>query len=299
MLAKERRLSALTVEAYERDTRQFFQFLTGHCGGPPGSADVAALRPADLRGFLARRRTGGAGARTLGRGLAGIRSFLRFLERRGLANAAGAIGDAGAAAAEIAAQAADRERCQARRLDGRPACRGALDRGAQRRRADAALRLAACASPRRSSLDGGELARPGRHACCASPARAARRGWCRCCRWRSRPSPNTASSAPTISTRRSRCFAARAAARCKPAIIQREMQQAARRTQPAGHRDAACAAAFLRHASARPRRRPAHDPGTARPCQPVDDAGLYRRRYARDCSKSTTRRIRAPDTSRI
>ena len=43
-----------------------------------------------LRGFLAHRRTGGAGARTLGRGLAGIRSLLRFLERRGLANAAGA-----------------------------------------------------------------------------------------------------------------------------------------------------------------------------------------------------------------
>ncbi|WP_379065237.1 tyrosine recombinase XerC [Mesorhizobium sp. UC22_110] len=89
-LAGERRLSALTVEAYERDTRQFLQFLTGHVGGPAGIADIAALRPADLRGFLAQRRNEGAGARTLGRGLAGVRSLLRFLERRGLANAAGA-----------------------------------------------------------------------------------------------------------------------------------------------------------------------------------------------------------------
>jgi integrase/recombinase XerC len=89
-LAGERRLSAETVEAYERDTRQFLQFMTGHCGGPPGISDVAALRPADLRGFLATRRGDGAGARTLARGLAGVRSLLRFLEKRGLVNAAGA-----------------------------------------------------------------------------------------------------------------------------------------------------------------------------------------------------------------
>ncbi|MCA1263041.1 site-specific integrase, partial [Nitratireductor aquimarinus] len=65
-LAGERRLSALTVDAYERDTRQFLQFLTGHCGDAPGLSDIAELRPADLRAFLAFRRGNGAGARTLG-----------------------------------------------------------------------------------------------------------------------------------------------------------------------------------------------------------------------------------------
>ncbi len=89
-LAGERRLSPATVEAYERDTRQFLHFMTGYNGGAPGVSDLAALKPVDLRAFLAQRRKDGVGARSLGRGLAGIRSFLRFLERRGLVNAAGA-----------------------------------------------------------------------------------------------------------------------------------------------------------------------------------------------------------------
>ncbi|WP_425416720.1 tyrosine recombinase XerC [Oricola indica] len=91
-LKGERRLAPKTLEAYERDTRQFLQFLTGHLGGPPGLADIAQLKTLDYRAFLTRRRAGGARARTLGRGLAGIRSFMRYLERQGLANAAAATG---------------------------------------------------------------------------------------------------------------------------------------------------------------------------------------------------------------
>ena len=87
-LAGERRLSAETVEAYERDTRQFLTFLCTHHGRPVRLADLSALPTMDLRAFLARRRMDGAGARTIARSLAGIRSFLRTLEERGLANAA-------------------------------------------------------------------------------------------------------------------------------------------------------------------------------------------------------------------
>jgi integrase/recombinase XerC len=89
-LTGERRLSGETVESYERDTRQFLHFMTGHCGGPPAINAMKSLRAADLRSFLAVRRNDGAGPRTLARGLAGVRSFLRFLEKRGLANSAGA-----------------------------------------------------------------------------------------------------------------------------------------------------------------------------------------------------------------
>ncbi|MBB1249554.1 tyrosine recombinase XerC [Rhizobium sp. G21] len=89
-LAEERRLSALTVEAYERDTRQFLLFLARHRGGPARLKDIADLRPSDFRAFLAARRKDGTGARSLGRNLAGLRSLLRHLEKKGLVNAAGA-----------------------------------------------------------------------------------------------------------------------------------------------------------------------------------------------------------------
>ena len=80
-LGGEKRLAANTLEAYQRDVAQFTSFLTGHLGGPPSIADVGALRTADLRAFLAARRNDGAGPRTLARGLAGVRSLMRFLER--------------------------------------------------------------------------------------------------------------------------------------------------------------------------------------------------------------------------
>ena len=89
-LRDERRLSANTLDAYERDSRQFLSFLTGHLGGQARIADIHTLRTGDLRAFLAFRRRQGAGARSLGRHLAGLRSFLRYLERQGLVNAAAA-----------------------------------------------------------------------------------------------------------------------------------------------------------------------------------------------------------------
>jgi integrase/recombinase XerC len=80
-LAVERRASPLTVEAYERDIRDFLGFLTQHAGEEPSLDALAALRPADIRAFLAARHADGLSGATRARRLAAIRSFFRWLAR--------------------------------------------------------------------------------------------------------------------------------------------------------------------------------------------------------------------------
>jgi integrase/recombinase XerC len=89
-LRDERRFSAHSVGAYERDVSAFLGFLSTHLGGEPSAQDLVALEPRDLRAYLAHRRQGpdALADRSISRALAAIRSFYRFLERRhGLANA--------------------------------------------------------------------------------------------------------------------------------------------------------------------------------------------------------------------
>src|SRR4051794_16533388 len=82
-LGAERRMSPKTLEAYQRDIGQFLTFMAEHLGGAPKLKDLAKLTPQDVRAFMAARRANGVGGRSLMRGLAGARSFARFLERNG------------------------------------------------------------------------------------------------------------------------------------------------------------------------------------------------------------------------
>jgi integrase/recombinase XerC len=79
-----RRLSANTLEAYGRDLDQFLAFLAAHTGGPVALATLRELRGADIRAFMAQRRSESLGSRSLARMLSALKSFFRYLEREGV-----------------------------------------------------------------------------------------------------------------------------------------------------------------------------------------------------------------------
>ena len=81
-LAAERRAARNTLKAYGADLAGFLGFLTRHLGAEPDAAALLALRPADLRAFLAHRAAQGVSNATRARELAAVRGLLRFLGRQ-------------------------------------------------------------------------------------------------------------------------------------------------------------------------------------------------------------------------
>ncbi|MGP1397524.1 MAG: tyrosine recombinase XerC [Inquilinaceae bacterium] len=83
-LTVERQSSRHTVRAYMGDLTGFLAFLTDHTGKAPRLNDLGRCTLADFRAYLARRAGRGVGAASRSRGLSGVRSFFRFLDRDGV-----------------------------------------------------------------------------------------------------------------------------------------------------------------------------------------------------------------------
>ena len=88
-LTHEKRCSPHTIDAYCRDLSRFLDFLVDHLGFMPGLKDLANLRTADFRSYLAFRVNEGLSRTSTARALSSLRNLFRFFERRGfLHNAA-------------------------------------------------------------------------------------------------------------------------------------------------------------------------------------------------------------------
>jgi integrase/recombinase XerC len=78
-LAKERDVSPNTVRAYERDLREFGEFLGRYYG--TGDWTWQGVDRLAMRGFLAHLAKRGLGKRSMSRALSAVRSFYRYLHR--------------------------------------------------------------------------------------------------------------------------------------------------------------------------------------------------------------------------
>jgi integrase/recombinase XerC len=85
-LRSERRLSGHTLVAYEHDVANFLVFMTSYLGDTPTLDQLAKLKPAEFRAWLAERARDGMARTSTARAFSSLRSFFRFLDKRGLAH---------------------------------------------------------------------------------------------------------------------------------------------------------------------------------------------------------------------
>ena len=277
-LEVERQLSANTSEAYARDISQFLTFLAGHLNRLPTLAQLKALAARDVRAFLASRRAQGVGSRSLSRTLSALRMFFRFLERRGLGknDAVRAVAlpklphsvpkPLTAVKARALVESADIAAPDAAEwITARDTAVLALLYGSGLRISEA-LSLARKDAP----IQGRDMLRvtgkgdKTRVVPVLPIVREAVERYLELC-----PIELGSDDPLFVGVRGRPALATHHPARHRAG---------ARRAWAARHGDAACAAAFLRHASARRRRGFTRNPGAAGPRQPLDHARLYRGR---------------------
>lgn len=81
-LEHARDASRHTLAAYERDLRQFLDWLRHDLGHAPCLADLVHVNTKRVRAFLAARRRHGLSGRSLARSISALRTFFRWMEEQ-------------------------------------------------------------------------------------------------------------------------------------------------------------------------------------------------------------------------
>lgn len=85
-LRYERQVSKHTLRAYVSDISHFISFLTEHLGKSPSLNDLASVSITDFRAWMSRKARDGAGNTSRARSLSGLKNFISFLDKRGIAH---------------------------------------------------------------------------------------------------------------------------------------------------------------------------------------------------------------------
>ena len=85
-LKSERRLAAHTLVAYEHDVATFLGFMATYLGAAPTLEALSKLKAPEFRAWLAERSRQGMARSSTARAFSSVRSFFRFLDKRGLAH---------------------------------------------------------------------------------------------------------------------------------------------------------------------------------------------------------------------
>lgn len=83
MLQSQKRVSPHTLSSYQRDLRQFLNFLGSYWERDVCLGDMHSLTLTDMRAFMTSRRNQGIENRALARNISGIRAFADYLSAHG------------------------------------------------------------------------------------------------------------------------------------------------------------------------------------------------------------------------
>ncbi|MCB1783866.1 MAG: tyrosine recombinase XerC [Alphaproteobacteria bacterium] len=85
-LQHEKNVSRHTLRAYTSDLSQYIQFTNDHTGLPPSIKTIANANIRDFRSWLSRKAMDGAGNASRARSLSGLKNFLHWLDKQGIAH---------------------------------------------------------------------------------------------------------------------------------------------------------------------------------------------------------------------